>query len=419
MFTYEYIQTFHSTGVIIDREDVTNIVRGVSFDWNVGDEFYIKTSELSIKTTAPLPYSPIPTTYNWLVVWRDAFVHSVFYIGNGLDLEYEYLTRDDKTGLYTSTLPSIDKVFYDHLKSTNVEYSALSESWNFHISQAQVTLDRILGKDDTGTYSIDSLDRAGFSLTDMILWMGLKTNNFGYFLSTPVLPFPFDGDDDLPIIYRGASRDIGETAQVIIDHNFTGSGLKWIDLFRYVIFAYNSFVKITPDLSGLPEELVLGLSFIPKTQADLVTAKTFKWIDRKFVKYKYRIDGVDLTGGNFSYQQGNVEKGNTFSRAIDIYDPDERVELNSEKLFWSNGTYQSGTDSYSIVSGGLPQPYFKSGVVESYYDNMLSNGHGYEGKIKYEGQVILDQGVVGSDTFQLNRIKLKDDGIATVEGLVL
>jgi hypothetical protein len=420
-YTFQYLYTIDSSAQTFSHLDITEIVRGVRFEKTVGDEFLIKSGDITITTTEPLPFSIIASTHNWLVVRRNNLLFGVYSIGNLATYDYSFRSRNDKDGLHEITLPSIDKVFFDNLAQQLIEYDTNTQMWNYDLGTAIIEIQRIRAKDSSGTYSIDAFDRAGFSLGDMILAMTLKTNNFGYSMTQPVIPIPLDGDDDLPILYRGGSLDHNiSTDQQIIDHTWTGYEFSWFDLFKLASFAFNAFIRVTPTISGSPEKLNIGINLIPRIEEAVASPDTATWIERRFVRHKYRINGVKLTGGNFEYQQGNLNSGSVFEKNVEINDPDENIDLTGDSLFWSVGDYDSGNDDYSILDGSdNPRPYFASGLVEQYYDRMITDGHGYEGTILFNGERELDQISVDSETMQIVRLNINERDIAKVEGIVI
>jgi hypothetical protein len=420
--------TFQAFTTALDDAETANkvtvgigsVIRGFTVNDTVGDEYFIKGGDLILKVTSALPFIDSSTVRNWLALYRGAFVYNVYYLGTQND-ELDYRSYDYKNDIYEVRLPSIQSIFINDLKNAKIEYTTDTDSWNFNLINAKVTIDKIRRKTDTGTY-IDTLNRAGFSIADMLGWAALQTNDHGYYFQNPNTPIPTKNDDDLPIIYRGASKDTNDTAQNIIECNFSDYDMTWADIFKLGSFAFNAFIRVVPVIGGTPEKLSLGFQMLQRRADAVLTEKTVEWDQLRYLKHRYKVAGVKLTGGNFEYNQGDADGGDAYSKSVGVFDPEISTIGPDESLYWSVGDYDSPSGKYKILDGSdNPRPYFASGLVESNYADMITKGHGYAGTFPFDGEKIFDEIEVesGGDIIRVLSLSVDEADIAQVEGIVI
>jgi len=413
------------TGEVVSGgiENISNqVINRLSFDQTVGDEFFIKSSDMILETVGVLPQiDRIPVGNNWIAVYVNDLLFNVYQHPG----QSNYVEYNKKTGVYKYRLYAMQKVFYDHLKSTIIEYSTDSHEWNHDIPASFVTIDSITVHNGSGT-PFSTLDRAGFSLGDLLGSLVSADNDYGYKINSMTVPMPTKNDNDLPIIWRGLSVDIGDTDENIINLNFYENGVdifhtRWFEIFQLAVFGWNAFIKVQPVFAN--DDLAINIDIVPKGNADLGTpVEDVKWIERTRVPKKYQLDGIQLSGENFEYTQGDLDGANVFSRSIEISDYDQPIDDHDLKLYWAAGDYNAGSGKYELTA-----PYFTAGLVSLAYDNMISAGNGFEGKVLliYEDggveQVlqVLDQIVIGAETMQINTIRGDASGRASIEGIVI
>lgn len=423
-WTFKYFKTHNTSSEVTGGyTDITDVIGDISIEETVGDEMLIKSGDIKLKLTAPLPFDNSLLYRNWLGIYWNTQLYNVYYIGSGNDFDNSYLIKDEKRPEYELTLYPIQKMFFDHLKTQKIFYSAIITDWNYDLAFAKVDIEKIKIRyqQDPPTYG-SALNRWGFSIVDMIGQLGQKNNGYGYVFSNPNLGnFPIIGSDDLPIIYRGISLDQGlASLSQALAHTFSDWDVSWLDIFKLVIFGFNAYVSVKPSIGGSPEQLIVNLKIVPRINVTASSPGSPQWLERTFEKYRYRIDGVKLSGLNFEYTQGQSELGNIFSRSVDIADPEQYIpSVADDTLYWSVGDQVSG-NTYSIVDGSdNPRPYFASGLVEPYYADIISDGHGHKGEIIFQEQDTLDQVNAGSDVIHLNKISINRLGVAKVEGIVI
>lgn len=411
------------TGEIVEVQDISaQVFNRLTIDETVGDEFFIKSSDIILEILGVLPQiNRLPVGNNWIAVYVNDLLFNVYQHPGPAN----YVEYNQKNGVYKYRLYAIQKVFYDHLKSTILQYSTDAHAWNYDLADAILTIDEISVENDTGT-PVTTSDRAGFSLGDMLNVLVTHDNYYGYKINSMTTPIPTTNDNDLPIIWRGLSIDVGDTNENKINLNFYENGADifhttWMDILKLAIFGWNAFVRVRPTFAN--DDLSIDVSLIPKANADLATPiENVQWLERTRVPKKYQLDGIQLSGENFEYTQGEVEGANVFSRSIEISDYDEPIANHSLKLYWAAGDYNGGTGKYELTA-----PYFASGLVEINYDNIISLGNGFEGKamLIYEDggaeQVlqVLDQILIGEETIQLNTMRADASGKASIEGIVI
>jgi hypothetical protein len=418
---FKYFRT-EDDGEIISEEFIDDsIIQGTDFDETVGDEFWIKSSDLNIETIGILPFTgSLPPKKHWIAVYINDMLFNVYQ-----HPELKYLSYDKKNNRFKYRLYAIQKIFYDHLDSTVLQYSNTATDWNYNLPSAILAIKEISVKDESGT-PLSILNRAGFSFGDMLISLINKHNEYGYVIDGVTHPVLYYPSDDLPILFRGLSKDISESAETKINFTFYEDGgdifhVTWMDIFKLAIFGFNAFLKVQPRIEN--DYLSISIFLIPKINADLDGFATTKvqWIERRQVMEKYKLDGISLNGKNFNYSQGD-DRGNVLVRSVKVADYDQPIAGEDKTLYWAAGDFDSGVSKYDLVN-----PYFASGLVNPYYEDMITSGNGWEGKafINYfigstENLLsTLTQVKIGDETVQINTMRFGADGVADVEGIVI
>lgn len=426
----------HTDGGIHAAEWIDDEVLGkISIEETVGDEFFIKSSEITIEIRGELPrLISLPLMTNWIAVYFDDLLFNV-YQHPGVD---NWLSRDDKTGLRKYRLFPLQKIFYDHLASTALEYSTEADSWNENISDALVEIDSIEVLNELGTPE-STTDRWGFALSYLIEALAGQNNDYGYQVGLVNHPMVAPTDDDLAIIWRGLSKAPGfDTEEDMINFTFKESDLgggevfnmTWLDIFKMVIFGWNAFIRVTPDLND--DQLTATIDVIPKVSlpaSGAIAEVDVAFFERKKIRERYKLAGVKLTGTNFSYTSGNPQGANVLTRDIAVSDYEEPIESFSVALYWAAGDYNFGDSQYELTA-----PYFSSfpSLVTPYYLGFTTLGDAYEAKARLvyiEGgekkilhvldQIVVTDEELGTEVFHINTIRADGNGKANLEGIVI
>lgn len=414
----------NSYGIKSIETDVTDILGGFTLRQTLGDEFFIKSSEIEFSHRTAFS---LGGGHNWLAFYFNDALIDVFY------LEAGYTERNVKQPyLYRSRLKSIQGIFYDNIAEKLIAYSEDAHNWNSYIPDAELVIDGIKLTPPAlppGLYS----NRAGYSLGDLLAAMHQGTD-FYYVDAVSFGECPAMTEDDLPVIYRGQSVPASDTSQQKTDWTFEDFGVTWLDLFKLAIFGWNAFVRVRPkilDVSGT-DHLAVDVQIVPKDALASYSPTTPQWLDAKYIPKKYFLDAIHLSSSitdedgtpSFEYLQGDLKSKNILEKEITIADPDSPMLSYDEVLYWSAGDYDPVTEKYDILDGSdNNKPYFGSGLVEPWYAGMITSGNGYTGKIRYAGECA---GGTLYDPFggviHVNNLTIKRDAggaVADVEGLVI
>jgi len=416
-WSFEYFRTDPLDAEIDGNQSINSIIRRFSFEETVGDEFENKAGDLSLMMIDLLPYNG--SYYNWLAAYYQDTLYNVYYIGSADD-DLRYYEFDVKNKIYKVRLKPIQGLFYEHLRDTVIADAVQSRMWGFNLGVvAKVIIEKIRESSNGSSFI---LNRWGFSLGDILTNLqstGDKTNQYGYYISNYSLPddLYLKNSNDLPIIFRGLSEDESVAAGAVIASTFTDYNVSWLNIFKIAIFAFNCFLYIIPKI--ISGKLAIEFHFIPRIYIT-GTGQGATWIERKFDRFRYKIDGVHLKGINFEYSLGNIESRNLFDRDIDIGNPDTVIAQFSETLFCAGGDYISANDQYDILDDNeYNVGFFTLDLSSTYYQDMIDSGHGYSGKILFNGERVLDKLSVGSDIFQITRLNINENNEADIEGIIL
>lgn len=428
----------HSDGSVSTAVELTSIVADLNIDETVGDQNLVQAGDISLKHFDDLRTGQVigPPIKHWISIHDGPIsLTNIYNIYAVPDLGYD--ERDDKAGIYSSRLKSIQSIFYEDLAGAEIHaVGVAADDWGGSLDDAIVSIESIRVKNDSGAYST-TLDRGGFSLVDMVKALSGKHNDRHYHIRNVNLTgLPDLNDDDLPVVFRGTGFDTGiYSGAEIVDYTFyedQASGdprrVYWKAIFDKIVFAFNAFVGVrgVVEVVGGTLQLSIDIDIRPKINLGASGAVSKDFSELRFVRKKFSLDGVTLKGKNFEYVQGTESGGNRLERSIDISDPDIEVASFDENLYWSVGDYSNGTQAgypqYDILDGGGDnRPYFKSGLVQPFYSGMIGAGDGYVGKFDFDMERPLDHVLINinSQTIQLNRVQVGVDYLAQVEGIIL
>lgn len=379
-----------------------------------GDEFSIKAGELNLTFDFELKFS---TSVAWLAVYVEKAIYNIYKIEN------QYLSYDEKSNVYKYKLRPLQAIFFEELNYV-IAYTATAGQWSYDfLVTAGVVIEEIKINDNP-PHSI--LDRWGFSLTDMIEGLAGRNRLTGYRIGQVSTPLPSYGENNLPVVYRGLSKEDSAAEQTVVEFNFEDDGVTWKDIFKFALFATNSLLSVRPKISGggINRYLEIDLELVPRTGYQTsFEKKSVKWYDRTLQRNKRQVEGVKLEGENFEYKQGDVSGNLVFENKVAVNDPSVIISQYSTSLYWSVGDYDSGVDKYDITQGTFPdntsRPYFQSGLVEPYYAGMITDGDVYTGKIDFPGNIVMSFVPAGDETILVISQSTDKNRISQIEGLVI
>lgn len=405
-----------------------DILYGISIEETVGDENFIKAGDLEIQTISLIAYDSNPAWRNWIALYLNDTLLNIYLNEN------VYSMNETPTKIYSYRLKPIQMVFYNDLSGQVMfDDSANTNMWNSVIEDAAMNIYQI-----TIDNHQSALHRYGFSVGDLLSSLSGKDNNLGYTLDSISHPLPTvsDSDDEILYLFRGLSIDNynPEPISDAIEWTFENSNYEtsvpsqewkiyWMDIFQIAAFAFNAFIKVTPNLTLSPStELGIDIEITPKIEVSPTSPETKTWLsNRIYERGRYQIDQVILSGINFRHVLSKNGGGKKYEKTLNIADYEiagitaETVDVT---LYWGKGEYD-GTEVNDLVTYLQGEPYFKSGLVQPYYADMLTDGHGYEGEILYNGEKVLDEVLIDSTVFRILKIRLKNEFVAQIEGIVI
>lgn len=420
-----------------DFYPATEIVADFIIEETVGDEFFIKSGDLTLRHLSPIRRRAVvgPSLKHWLLVTfgstADDPIIGVYSVPPEGFEDYDHLT-----GIYTTRLKSAQQIFYEDLASTRIQYTTDTTAWAQNLPSAIVSIENLTIVVDGETFTV--LDQYGFLLKEMLKSLTGRHNDHYYLINLVnihELPGLTD-EDNAPIIFRGESLSVSfYTPQVAINYTFSLNAegevynLFWKDFFDLAAFCTNGYIRLSPNDFQIQTNRILAfdITLTPRQGYDVPASPSEKdWHERRLSLYRYKIDGVHLQGKNFEFTQG-IQAAKLFERLIDISDPARDSDAPHE-LYMGVGNYNhtffNGFPQFSILSGGgETRSYFREGLINPFYADLIASGHGYAGKITYNGELALDFIKVSpggidpaGDIIQLNKISISPEGIATIEG---
>ena len=392
---------------ISNLTELTDIrIDDIKFDQSVGDEMWLESGELTIETFSAI------TAADWIALYINDILAEVF--------SFRQVKYDEKRGKYTYNLYPIQKTFMDDLAETLINHSADTEDWCYDLPDSEVTIASFDVLDGDGVTQ-SGTDISGYQPLRMVKAMVGKSQRIGYH----IFAANFDGASitDSAIkgtLIRGTGVLTSDTDQNKINGTFSTDGtndfdVNWMQIFKLLVYSYNAFIKVTPVIvSGSPDKLGIIIDITPRIYVTAGTAITdVIFSERVLINNKYKISGVLISGRNFEYKQRNWDSPAALNRDVDVYDytipePDYAIAL----------YYRGWTSSLPFFDGGWP--------VADYYTDIISTGHGYEGKCQIvynDGSekilTVLDQVSFDGTTIMLTRLSLGMGSLADYEGIII
>lgn len=427
-FRLEVILTSIVGGTIEETLTISDkVIRKVSIEETVGDEMFTKASELILETNQELPELAGILMVNWLVLYIDDMLYNVY------KHPLTYIEKDEKRNRYRYRCEPVQKIFYDDLAATAMVYNNTdSWHWNYELQNSWVDVIALPAEIGPGLTT-----RISFPLRTVLDGLtGKWLFDNGYFideLSLDEINLPVSLLGEVPFIWRGESFEDGiDSDEDIVNGTFKESAggdqfnMTWLDVFKILIFGWNAWIKVTPIIrwSAGDSAYVLGVNIdlIPRSARTPGTGLNLKWLERRIITEKYRIDGVKLTGKNFSYENGDIENGNVVEKNIDVADYLETLTDPTLELYLAEGHFTIAV-GYSIDYPWFSSP---SDHGDEFYGTMITAGNGISGRCKMifeDGGVqlirTLDEVRIDFQTAQLTTIRCGEDGVASVEGILL
>jgi len=411
-FTFRFIETDLAGNIVLDVP-LTVIPDNLNLYETVGDEFFLEAGDISFAMTAPLPFANV-FHYHWVAVYWNGALYNVYAAFK------DYDTWDGKRNIYFSgNLESIQSRFFDNIKAGSILPQTDPAFWAHNLISAKVTINQI--QTDINTSNLVS-DKWGFSIGDMIENLSGKSNYYGYEINQVNHPFPIKNENNLPIVFRGRSKDTSDTETIAVQHTFGSIGgldsVTWADLFKLALYSYNVYLRATPVINS--GKLKVDIDMVSKKQADTSGAAPVTWIDYKIIRLHYQINGVRLEGENFKFSSGATSGNYVLNQSLAVSDPEVDIPTNDTTFFWADGTYASGSGKYLILNASNQNKSFhESGEIEPAYSGIFSVNDGVSGRLIFDGQKPLDKVQVGSDVVQLTKLTIDKFGVAKVDGIIL
>jgi hypothetical protein len=422
MIKFQYIKT-DPAGFIVDQTDLQGAVYDFEIEKNVGDEQYVRSGDLKLKSPTALgcPQS-LPVLKCWIAVYYNNALIEV-YDGNPIESSYDYVNK-----LYLYRFQSLSGYIYELFESSKVQYESNSSNWLSAVQSGAIVLEEVRVKNDSGAY-LTKLNVYGYSIGNMIAGLANKTAQdvkFG-FVSNQVIPV--SGANNLPIVFRGTSdsADFIPLSQSINNTFYQNPSdgsfydIYFADIVSLGLNTFNAFIKIEPAIVG--GYLQANVYIIPKTKKAGSSPTTKLWEQVRVLYNRYQIDAVVLNGTNFTFKAGKPY-GISIEKTLPVANPDVAIESMNADLYWVAGDFTGSTYNglplYDILTvDGDNRPYANQGIVEPYYAELIDNGNGLEGTLIYNGEETLDEILLtsGGEVYQINRISINQDLKASIEAI--
>lgn len=406
-YSFRFLET-DLVGTITQDVPLTVIPQNTSLYETVGDERFLESGDLSFQLIDPLPFVAA-SGRKWVAVYWDGTLYNVYRAIQ----DYEKL--DEKRNIYkASRLESIQSTFFNDLKTTRIHKTIPSaEDWSFNLTAAKVVIAQIRTNNELAPSYIT--DRWAFSIGNMLSNMVGKSDNSAYEINSLSHPLPLKNQNVLPILFRGQSKDSGESEGTAV--SFTFDKMDWIEVFKIALYSYNCYLRVTPLISG--GKLKIDIDMLSKKQTDTSGATPVTWLERERINRQYRIDGVRISGGNFEFTQGGGGDY-VFSQSVPVSDPEAQIGGTDETLYWAAGDYVSASGKYDILDASNQNTgFYETGAIEPNYSGMITQNDGLTGQILFSGQKPLDKIQSGSDVIQLTHVQTNRFGVAKVKGIIL
>lgn len=409
-----HFNTAYNGGVNLGDWIDDAIIREVNFEETVGDEKFLQSGNLELVTTEELSgVISIPTYWVWFAVYIDSILYNVYYGGYGTT-HPEFVEYDEKTGFYKYNLQPIQGLVYAAAKENYINESS---GWGSGIdSSCYAQFESITAKDGSGgSATVD--DAYAFLVAGLLdALSGIAYDGFEFdTISHDIMPAENNG---AVFLVRGLGL---ESATDLAENYFENYGFTYHDLFRLVALGTNSFIRVVPEIDG--GFLKISLSFVTKSSQSSYSAISGEtWTERKVIPGKFKVDGVVLSGTNFTYGNGDITGNDVIEADLPVSDIDVAEEDYITTLYMFTATYNE------VTGYAQDENYFIADNLDDYYDDLVEQLDGYEGKLllKYNDGTdkllkVLDQLNFNSTVYiQLSRISFTSlSGICSIEGVVI
>jgi hypothetical protein len=426
---FEYLRTSQLDATVEHQEDITTLIDEWTIDFNVGDEYFLQAGDIILKSTEPLPLSPDVLKMNWVVVYWSEAIYNVYLIGpQGSDAfgpKYDFSERSEGIPqTYTARLNSIQKQFFDDLTLASIAYTPNPGRFNSNLAQALVTIEQLrINKASPASYATD---RVGISLSDIVKQTiglaGFILTGYKVIINTVNVPTIASSSGDVPILVRGRGSDLADSTQDKINNVFSTDGvtfMKYDEAWKMLAIITNTLIDIKPSISS--GELRIGTEFIPRIPADATGAAPANWSERTYLKHRYLVRTAVINGDDFQAVAGLGVVAGQYEKTLSVATARNKdIDEDSKELFLLAGQ-KSGGKFQVIDLSILNDNYVNAARTLTAFDKSISDGHGYAGKIDFEGQKPFDKIDAGGDTIQILRIAPESglEGQAAVEGAVI
>ena len=421
-FFFEYFTTNDNDPTISNRAIVTNAVNQFTILLDTGDEFLLRSGDLSLQLLSPLPYDGTSGVNNWLGVYWNDFQNlvEIFFIGSSSTYNNSFQSFDEKRGLYFTRLSSLGARFYRDVDSLRVAYDTDPANYAFDlVTNTEVEVESVKQEGQAGPV----LDRIGLSLGDILLNIVGKTQGFGFEIdgithTVPVKPF-----SKIPILINGIGWGFGTPDSEVMKQYFEDNEITWKNIFEMAAYTENAFLALLPNIDG--NRLGVDVEMITRVRNVGSGSTAINWVERVQNPNAFRVDGVVINTPVSSvdappYRFGNTESGNVITNSVAASNPEPSGVPQFVNLYMFLGTLISGPDPliYSVIDGNNENiGYLTNSVIDFVYQPQLRSGLVYSGRIQYNGERILTRTDIGPDNFRLIRIEANRDGLANVDAL--
>lgn len=420
-------------GEITNRQNLTGIEGDFKIERTAGDEFFIKSGDITIKTRAALN---IDTTFlvNYLLCyWQPAtggeMLFDAFYIPRDFD------QHDQKFSKYKTKLFAVQKLFFDGLESIPVEHSTDTDDFGDAMDRSYFDF---IFRFDAGAGALN-LTATAFSVGSLVTELAnfKPSNSLGFRINSVSFPGNFGTNNDVGLIHRADPDHFPSTEPVFADlvtATFAGgsSGTgdidisNWLGIFKLAALMHNGFIVVKPVtfIESGTDYFGLDVTIKERVPASAGSVVATTWKTRSKIKDKYRIDGVSITGSDATifYSNGDIHGENVYEKTVPFATVLATMIAGTD-LNLSVGDWDGGNTRYDIrTGGGSPnRDYFADDQAKVYFDPLIDQGHGYEGEIFWNGQDVLDHILIktgGADEYiQINKIKVNRKGQVKIEGM--
>lgn len=420
----------NATGEILQTRHISDeVIRRLSCEEDAGDERYIRSGELIVEAYQTIPYiAAISTLKQWIAVYLNDILYNV-YQHPGEDEWFE--TNETPQGqVYSYRLFPIQRVFYEDLKRTVIEYSATSTHWSYDLDGALASIAEIAQEDDP----VPTTDKWVFQLGYMLEGMEGRTNDYGYEVSEINSLLVTDADET-PVIWRGYSLPDTALEEDIIAWTFVQQDVPliefnytWMDLFKLIAARYGAFIQVEHSLeAGDIEGQTLGVivKFTPKNVESIfspvqIAINDLKILSKKSTNGDYQANGIKISGPNWEEALGNTTTGHQINIQVDfVNDYFSQPITDFETALMAAVADLDGSNEFT---GSLFENF---GVT--HYGNWRDSGDGfqircslfYEDAGERKALKVLDQIQEGDNLLQIMSLSFDKEGIANIKGTVI